>query len=620
GLTNGSNVAFITFFPPNVAVPRFRDADVDMYVSKDARLTNLEPAVLEAAFKSTNRGGTELVFFTNSVIGDVFYIGVKAEDQQGGEYGFVSLSSNLPFTEEDPFGNKLVRGLPLNVPIPDGSPREPGPAFIFGVSTDPITVAEVVVTNTVAFDSTGDILLNLSHEDQFVVLQNSALDESGIGLTNVTTVYDDSLSGRATGFGIVSRRSEGPGSLQNFRGMEGVGVWLMTATDNAVLQGATNVSLSIRLSPQAEDDGLGIAVTLLPGQWEYYFVDVPALATNLTVIVSALNPLLPVDVYIRRGGLPSPSDNDKFARIGPPGGSLSLGTRDVPPLNPGRYFIGVFNPNAETLNFRLQVTVDLDLAVSNQGAFGGYGTDPLRDDGRFVSRVFVPVDRLINEIQVGLRVDHPRVSDLVFHLVSPQGIRLLLAENRGGEDGRAYGADIGTNRIYTTFTDDTNRTLLPIKFGTAPFIESFQPGGGRGTVVMEDGFERGVAGVFDRPDFFSAGWFLRTGVVEVVSSPGQAFQGSQYLSFRNSDSPAGTLLFTNLFLVPDTQYRLNFAYAPDPLASAAGEVQQLAVGMNGTNLLQLAVPPNAAAGWYPPSVVFLAEVDVNRLEIAAPAP
>ncbi|MFN0067578.1 MAG: hypothetical protein ACKVYV_08070, partial [Limisphaerales bacterium] len=617
GLTNGSNVAFITFFPPNVAVPRFRDADVDLYVSKNPGLTNLEPAVLATAFKSTNQGGTELVFFTNSVIGDVYYIGVKSEDQQGGEYGFVGLSSALPFTEEDQFGNKLVRGLPLNVPIPDGSAREPGMALILGISTDPVTVSDVIVTNTVSFDSTGDILLNLSHEDQFAVLQNSALDPTGSGRTNDTQIYDDSQSGRSIGFGLRSRPSDGPGSLQNFRGMEGSGVWLMTATDNAILQGATNVAMYLKIAPQRDDDGAGIAVTLLPGQWEYYFIDVPALATNLTIIVSALDPQLPVDVYVKRGEIPGPSNYDKFARISAPGGRLSIGTRDVPPLNPGRYFVGVFNPNAVTLNFRLAAELDYDLAVSNTGAFGSAGAELLRDDGTFVSRINVPVDRLISDVRVGLRVDHPRVSDLVFHLASPQGIRLLLAENRGGTNGTAYGKDIGTNRIYTAFTDDTNLTLLPIKFGTAPFIESSGPGGGPGTVVMADGFESGTAGVFATADFFSAGWFLREGALEVVRNAGQAFSGSQYVSFQATNPPGGTLFFTNLVLQPGSQYRLSFAYARDAQPVAAGQPQRLAVQFNGTNFMDL-VATQSTAGWYTTSRVFIADTDFNRLELQTP--
>ena len=90
-ITNGTNVAFLTFLPPNVSRPRNIDADVDLYVSRGVPITNLN--LSGTVSKSTKRGGSELVFFTNSFDKEVFYVGVKAEDQQGGEYGLVGLSS-----------------------------------------------------------------------------------------------------------------------------------------------------------------------------------------------------------------------------------------------------------------------------------------------------------------------------------------------------------------------------------------------------------------------------------------------------------------------------------------------------------------------------------------------
>src|SRR5206468_4449021 len=46
GLTNGSNVAFITFLPPELGRPRNLDADIDLYVSRDPGLVNLDAAVI----------------------------------------------------------------------------------------------------------------------------------------------------------------------------------------------------------------------------------------------------------------------------------------------------------------------------------------------------------------------------------------------------------------------------------------------------------------------------------------------------------------------------------------------------------------------------------------------
>ena len=61
---NFTNAAFVTFLPPNLSLPRmgvFEDsidnatrieADIELYVSKDSNLTNLNPAVIAAADKS----------------------------------------------------------------------------------------------------------------------------------------------------------------------------------------------------------------------------------------------------------------------------------------------------------------------------------------------------------------------------------------------------------------------------------------------------------------------------------------------------------------------------------------------------------------------------------------
>src|SRR5262249_34216527 len=73
------NVAFVTFTPPELAVPRMGvtnvdnpdnatrpEADIDLYVSTDAQLTNLSPIALFSADKSVGRGGTEFIVYSNA--------------------------------------------------------------------------------------------------------------------------------------------------------------------------------------------------------------------------------------------------------------------------------------------------------------------------------------------------------------------------------------------------------------------------------------------------------------------------------------------------------------------------------------------------------------------------
>ena len=63
------------------------------------------------------------------------------------------------------------------------------------------------------------------------------------------------------------------------------------------------------------------------------------------------------------------------------------------------------------------------------------------------STINVSNNQEIVSLQVGVRVDHPRVSDLVFHLISPSGTRELLCENRGGLSTNGMGSDTYTTNI-----------------------------------------------------------------------------------------------------------------------------------------------------------------------------
>ncbi|MGD0088268.1 MAG: S8 family serine peptidase, partial [Verrucomicrobiota bacterium] len=145
GSTNSAytNAAFITFIPDTLSVPRMGvfggsvanatrpEADIDLYVSTDPTLTNLNPVAISNAVVGTqvgattagptfmgaslSRGGTEFVVDTNSQANQVYYIGVKSEDQMASEYGFISIFSQIPFSQLQPNGSQVVTGLPVPV-------------------------------------------------------------------------------------------------------------------------------------------------------------------------------------------------------------------------------------------------------------------------------------------------------------------------------------------------------------------------------------------------------------------------------------------------------------------------------------------------------------------------
>src|SRR5260370_1346271 len=129
---NFTNAAFVTFLPQDLSIPRmgvFEDsvgnatrieADIEMYVSRDRGLTNLEPAALAAADKSLTRGGTEFIVYSNAPSERTYYVGIKADDQQAAEFGFLGIFSELPFASKDQKGNLTLRGVPVPAPIPAG--------------------------------------------------------------------------------------------------------------------------------------------------------------------------------------------------------------------------------------------------------------------------------------------------------------------------------------------------------------------------------------------------------------------------------------------------------------------------------------------------------------------
>ncbi len=515
-ITNGTNVAFLTFVPPNLARPRNEEADVDLYVSSDAGLVNLDANVIARAFKSRNRGGTELIVFSNSFDGQVFYVGVKSEDQQGAEYGLVGLSSNVPF-DQDRNGDRVLQGLPLNAVIPDGSPEKPGGVYVFAIATRAFQVQNVIVENlTITHENFGDLLGNLSHNGRFVVLNNHGPADLG---GTLRLVYDDQ---RLT---AGSLSPDGPGSLNNFVGETSSGLWLLTMVDNSLNHTGRVNNLQIVLQP-ANTNGLALFGRATPNQFAYFSVEVPSEATNLSVTLSAINPSAPLDLYLRRNAQPSRTRYDKFALISPPGGSLSLSTNDLPPLNAGRYFIGVFNPNSVTVNFRLTISIGRSLTPKATVDFLS-GDTPLSllDDAVTRSRVYVPIDREVMEVQVGVQIDHPRASDLVLHLVSPQGTRILLAENRGRTNALGYGA--------SDFLLTNTAAILTNSFENAAPTNYF---------------------VGDTVD----GWRVVENVVSVRDEPALAANGTKTLVLR------GGRISQVLPTTTGRSYQLSFAYRLNP--------------------------------------------------------
>jgi len=107
---------------------------------------------------------------------------------------------------------------------------------------------------------------------------------------------------------------------------------------------------------------------------------------------------------------------------------------------------------------------------------------PLLDDAVTVSSnsiISITNTEPIVSVNVGIVVQHPRISDLAFTLISPDGQRILLMENRGGDTTNGAGAMILTTNSIANFTAagttnaSTNFVIVSQSSGTLPISWDF---------------------------------------------------------------------------------------------------------------------------------------------------
>jgi subtilisin-like proprotein convertase family protein len=455
---NYTNAAFLTFQPVNLSLPRLgvdqtnldnatrAEADIDLYVSTDPGLTNLDATALAAADKALSRRGTGVLIYSNVAPGALYYVGVKAEDQEAAEYSFMGVFSLLPFGEQDQDGSWMLRGINLPAVIPDGSAVWPGVTNVIALAPAPIPVRRVVVTNEVWHESFADLQGTLSHGRKSAVLNNHSLPPVDPVPYQYTYIYEDNGEGDIPG----SQPTDSPGTLRDFIGEQGMGVWLLTMADTVSGHTGLLENLTVRLDPQNVMNGTDREVAT--NAFSFDFLDVPIGATNLTVwLYNDSDTPLPVGLYLRRGGLPDETNFDQMLTVAPPAGSLSVDLTALPPLNPGRYYLCVFNTNDSPQTIRLDASVSLDSTSVALVTWASAGLIPVLEDAVTNASLFVSNNQPIASLDVALFVNHPRVADMVFTLISPSGTRVLLCENRGGTTTNGLGGMVLQTNIFPTW-------------------------------------------------------------------------------------------------------------------------------------------------------------------------
>jgi subtilisin-like proprotein convertase family protein len=519
-------------------------------------LTNLNATALGNAWKSVLPGGTESVVFTNAVIGDVYYIGVKSEDQEAAEFSLIGVSSDRPF-EEERNGRIYLYGVPFEAAVLDGTPRRPTAGTMLAIGLSNRRIAHAQVTTSTLHENFPDLVGVLAKQQTRIILNNHAFGTNNSG-TN-TFVYEDNPMFAVPG---ITQPSDGPGSLNELVGYKIVGPWFLEMIDNSPSHTGRVQRFEVAIDPLRDDLQINgtISGTVEAGEMAFWALDVPPGATNINFSFTDVTGTL--EFYWREELLPTTNSYDFTRVINPPGAVFSL------PVTPGRtYYMGLRNPTASDVSFTLTITAQF-ADVNYNRFFSERTLEDVRDVATTNSVIDVAEDKLVSDVRVGVRMKHPRSSDVALTLISPQGSRILLAENRGFTNNAGFGSNvILTNRStngstivttqasYVIFTDRTNLTQVPVKFANPGSSNSLGSVG----VAFASGFELStLAGNYQAGTTLSGGWRVTGGgtnanpQVSVLNIPGLSHTGDTFLSL-------GTAGVRNQFqLTPGRAYTLRF--------------------------------------------------------------
>jgi len=212
------------------------------------------------------------------------------------------------------------------------------------------------------------------------------------------------------------------------------------------------------------------------------------------------------------------------------------------------------------------------------GATRTYSTGPLSyaipDVGSVDVPLTVPDRGPVSWLEVGLRIDHPRDSDLTLSLVSPAGTEVVLIAKRGGR-GRNYGAGPGCRRM-AFFADDG---FTPVAQGKAPFLDELKPEQRLATLNGEEASGKWKLRIAD-DTAGAAGtlrcWQLRLGRNVLETQTARARGTEAALSYRESHD-----VYRALQLRISRRGRTTFAAAPRRLHACACPGDGPVVGQPG---------------------------------------
>jgi subtilisin-like proprotein convertase family protein len=322
----------------------------------------------------------------------------------------------------------------------------------------------VIITNDISHAAPYELTGVLNRNGISAVLDNHSAN------AGENFVYDDSEEGNVPG----AHTSDGPGSLMDFAGKQAMGQWLLAV--QSTNQPGTNQGLWISLEPQQDPSG-GLTGTLAPGGCRRDFIGVSASVTNLLAMVTVMSGTGPVSLQV----LPIDADPDDVVTVLVPAWStesLQVDRASTPPIHSGTYAVRLCNLGPDAADFSLLCSTVEDPRPVPFSHFVSTARMPIPDDSTSEYTMTVTNIGLVDTLAVGARIDHPRISDLVLSLVSPQGHRVLLQENRGAATEEGMGTDRTT----------TNVTTVSWTGGPEAFTNVIETGQSAGTVTIDYDF------------------------------------------------------------------------------------------------------------------------------------
>jgi subtilisin-like proprotein convertase family protein len=183
----------------------------------------------------------------------------------------------------------------------------------------------------------------------------------------------------------------------------------------------------------------GISVNLLPGACRRDYLFVPAGVSNITALANLASGG-PLSWQFYRAATLASNCPSLTLPGAPTNASIVIDATSRPPINPGLYVSSLCNLGPGSANVNLSATLASAPAPLSLVQITSSEPMSIADDAISLSTIDVTNTEEVLSTEVGIRIDHQRISDLAISLISPQGTRVLLDENRGGASPEGMGA------------------------------------------------------------------------------------------------------------------------------------------------------------------------------------